>query len=134
MEDGDVVITFHRMSDAEINEKIPSGLRQQLNGGCVVELTNSRGITEYGGNVTVTVNAGLNPKNAGAYLIDTGNNKIVKEDAVIDGGTVTFKANVSGMYAVSGALLEPSKVTAAIVLFAFAMLLGAITAVVYRWH
>ena len=131
---GDVTINFHRLTDAEINEMVPSGLRQQLNGGCVVELSNSLGQDDLGGKVTVSLKTDVNPKNGGAYRVDAEKDSWEEQESVFDEGYVSFETNGSGIYAVSGILLEPAKVTAAVVMLVFAMLLGAITVVAYRWH
>ena len=105
----DVVVSYHRLTADEIKEKVPKSVRERLNGGEVIELTNSAGIEELQGEVKISVKTDLDPDGAEAYRIDTDRNKLVKEDSSADGGYVEFRTDTMGLHAVSGPLTEPDR-------------------------
>ena len=131
---GDVDVLFHVMSNDEIDDKIPGKIRDRLNGGNVIELSDSLGIKDLEGTITITIKTDIDGEKAGVYHIDTENDDLEKVEFATEGNAFTFKTDKMDMYAVTGPLKEPDMVTIAIILFVSAVILGILTVAVGKWY
>jgi len=128
----DTEIRYHRLTDEEINERVPEKLRDKLNGGTVVEISNSSGAEELEGDAEVSVTSDVEGRGSGVYFIDEEDGKLVREGGSSDDGRFDFETDKMGLHAVSGPLNEPDKAALAYGLLLAAGLLGALTVIAGR--
>jgi len=122
--EGDVQISYHRLTADQIGEKVPGKVRERLNGGAVVELSNSKNIKNLEGSVSISIGTDLEADGAGAYYIDTDKSDLIKKECTVENGKATFSTETMGLQAVSGPLKQPDRTVLAYGLLIGAMVLG----------
>ena len=131
---GDIDIHYRILSNNDVDNEVPGKISERLNGGIVVEMSDSSSIMDLSGIITLTVNNDVNQSDVGVYYLNTEEKTLEEIEFIYGEGSVTFKTDKMGMYAVTGPLLEPDKTIAAVGCFAAAVILGIITVAIYRWH
>ncbi|MBR4181216.1 MAG: hypothetical protein IKQ57_03665 [Candidatus Methanomethylophilaceae archaeon] len=128
----DIELRYLRMTAQEAAQKVPDGLRHKLNGGAIIELSNSYLVQKLDGKAEVNLKTDIDPIGAGAYLVDAYRNSLDKVDASAKDGSVSFKTDEMGVYAVSGPLKDPDRTAGATALLVLAIAMGIITALIGR--
>ena len=130
--DPEAVFSYHRLTGDEIKDKVPGSVRNRLNGGEVIELTNSLGKEKLDGSVEISVKTDLSSDRSGAYYINKMTNKLEDRESTLADGHMTFKTDTMGLHAVTGPLKVPGRAALAWGLLSGAAVLGLVTVLVGR--
>jgi hypothetical protein len=124
---GPAEVGFHRLTEEEIQEEVPSKLRNQLSGGPIIELASPSFHGELIGMMAVSIATDLDPHRSGTYYLDVDSGRLEKRDQTVKDGYVIFETDTMGLYAVSGPLTKPDRTAFAFALLIAAAALGAVT-------